>query len=163
MAAERYIDASLFMGMHSVNEAVRLACKTFFAERMGQTLVMSLEHVGRCDDLVWRYPRAIQDEYYPFMDNLHTDAAIRRIGYDEKSVRTAQSTPELAGLDLGDRLLLGMVLNGGGELHTVNPRLTGRPELPVRHVASPGTARFPALLETLYERSRVLRVAGQDW
>src|SRR5918997_493068 len=106
MATETVIDASVFMGMHSRHEALRLSCKMFFAQRLDHRLVMSLEDVGRCDNLVWRFPRDTQDAYYPFMDNLHTNAEIHRVGYNEDDVRIALESPQLADLFMHERLLL---------------------------------------------------------
>jgi uncharacterized protein DUF6190 len=160
VATGTFVDASLFMGMHADDDAVRRACKGFFVERLAASVVMSLEQVGACDALVWRYSRAEQDDYYPFMDALHTDMAIHRVGYDERDLATAMDTGALAGLCLTDRLTLGMVLSREGELVTVNPRLLERDDLPVRPPRAAGETRFPAGLERLYERSLTLRVAG---
>jgi hypothetical protein len=158
-----HIDAALFMGMHARDEAVRVACKNFFAERLsGDGVMMSLEQVGRCDALVWQYGRVEQDAYYPFMDVLHTDMVIDRVPYEEQDVKTALSDKNLAGLELIDRLTLGMVLNRGGELVSAASRLAGLRGLPVR-APEPGPERaFPPYLERLYERSLVLRVPGKD-
>lgn len=163
MATDRYIDSTLFMGMHAEDEAIRVACKNFFVERFGgDGVVMSLEQVGRCDALVWRYGRAQQDAYYPFMDVLHTDMSIERIAYREQDVKTALSAPALADLDLDARLTLGMVLAGGGELVTVDLRLATRRGLPVRTPAAGPERAFPAHLEELYQRSLVLRVPRKE-
>ena len=50
---KEYIDASVFLGMHSPNEAIRIACKNFFVRRLNRSIVMSLEQVGKCDDVIW--------------------------------------------------------------------------------------------------------------
>ncbi|HWL98877.1 MAG TPA: DUF6190 family protein [Nocardioidaceae bacterium] len=157
-----FVDASLFMGMHAEDEAVRRACKNFFVERLSASVVMSLEQVGQCDALVWRYSRAEQDDYYPFMDALHTEMAIHRIGYGQADLDVALSAPELAELDFADRLTVGMVLSRDGELVTVNSRLLDRTDLPVRAPRAAGEVRFPAHLERLYARSLALRVVGKD-
>ncbi|MEU1227232.1 DUF6190 family protein [Streptomyces sp. NPDC005828] len=157
-----FIDATLFMGMHSTDDAVRTGSKAFFAGRLAAgdagRVVMNWEQVGRCDDLVWGYERKIQDEYYPFMDVLHTDLAIDRVPYDEDDLRRAFTTPALEGLPTHERLLLAQVIGRGGELHTASPRLlrtTGLPVVPVGATAEPS---FPAYLEDLYRRSLVLTV-----
>lgn len=150
------VDASAFLGMHSSDDAVRRSCKAFFALRLDRPLVMSLEEVGRCDDAVWRFPRAVQDAYYPFMDNLHTDARIERVSYEEDDVRTALDHPALAGLLMAERLLLGLVLRLGAVLHTANDRLLTR-RLPVRPILE-ADAGFPDGLERLYRESLALRV-----
>ncbi|MGH3761439.1 DUF6190 family protein [Actinophytocola sp.] len=161
-ATGTFVDSSVFMGMHARAEDVRLACKNFFVERLGQSVVMSLEQVGRCDALVWRYSRAEQDDYYPFMDTLHTDMAIHRVAYSERDVAVALRTPDLSDLDFVDRLTVGMALSRDGELVTINPRLLDLPGLPVRAPRSADDTRFPAGLERLYARSLALRVAGED-
>ena len=163
MSTEPHIDASLFMGMHAEDETVRIGCKNFFVEKLsGGAVVMSLEQVGRCDAIVWRRGRAEQDDYYPFMDVLHTDMAIARIPYEEQDIKAALSAPELAGLNLTDRLTLGMVLARGGELVTVSPRLRDRDGLPVRPPDGGPERAFPPRLEELYQRSLALRVPTEE-
>jgi hypothetical protein len=161
---EPHIDASLFMGMHAEDETVRVACKNFFVEQLsgGGRIVMSLEQVGRCDAIVWRRDRAEQDDYYPFMDVLHTELAIDRIPYQEPDIKTALSTPELADLDLTDRLTVGMALARGSELVTVSPRLHDRADLPVRPPGAGAERAFPPYLEERYQRSLVLRVSTEE-
>ncbi|WDV51179.1 DUF6190 family protein [Streptomyces coeruleorubidus] len=158
-----YADAALFLGMNSADEELRVACKAFFAARLAGRLVMSLEQVGRCDDVIWGYGRELQDAYYPFMDNLHTVMDIRRLGYDEADVRHALDdggTP--AGLPVHERLLLGMVGNRKGLLHTASPRLLDHPGLPVRAPApvTGSEPAFPEPLEALYRQSLVLRISA---
>jgi hypothetical protein len=153
-----FVDASVFLGIHSEDEAVRVACKGFFVERSCAMVTMSLEHVGRCDDVIWRYDRDLQDAYYPFMDNLHTDMRIVRRCYQEHDVRLALSSPRLDGLPMFDRLLLAMVINADGVLHSVNERLLGRSDLPVRAPSTTTEAPFPSKLEQLYQASRRLRL-----
>ncbi|MFJ4872790.1 DUF6190 family protein [Streptomyces sp. NPDC088757] len=173
--APTFVDAALFMGMHSEDDAVRHAAKAFFIGRLAAgeagRVVMSWEQVGRCDDLVWGYDRKTQDEYYPFMDVLHTDLAVERIGYEEADVRRAFTAPELDGLPAHERLLLAQVVHRGGTLHTASPRLLRTAGLPVAPLVpaapagapSPGgdlgeEPAFPAYLEDLYRRSLVLTV-----
>lgn len=163
MRVDEVVDASLFLGMHSEDESMREACKGFFAARITGSVVMSWEQVGRCDDLVWSYPRGVQDAYYPFMDVLHTDMEIRRSGYDDEDLRAASAVAGLGGLPAHERLLLGLVLRRGGVLYTVSPRLRERRDLPVNVVAPPAvTAAFPDHLEELYQRSLVLRVHPRE-
>ncbi|MFF8377449.1 DUF6190 family protein [Streptomyces sp. NPDC015661] len=158
-----FIDATLFMGMHSKDDTVRVAAKAFFAARLAAgeagRVVMNWEQVGRCDDLVWGYERGVQDDYYPFMDVLHTDLAIDRVPYDEDDVRRAFTDPALDGLPAHERLLLAQVIGRGGVLHTASPRLLkaadGLPVLPLGGGAEPS---FPSYLEDLYQRSLVLTV-----
>ncbi|MEU0400631.1 DUF6190 family protein [Streptomyces sp. NPDC006197] len=161
-----FIDATLFMGMHSEDDAVRTGAKAFFAGRLAAgdagRVVMNWEQVGRCDDLVWGYERKVQDEYYPFMDVLHTDLAVDRVPYDEDDLRRAFTTPALEGLPTHERLLLAQVIGRGGTLHTASPRLLGRTDLPVVPVGATAEASFPAYLEDLYRRSLVLTVDSHN-
>ncbi|MEI7030260.1 DUF6190 family protein [Streptomyces pratensis] len=171
-AGPDFIDATLFMAMHAANDVVRAAAKSFFARALAAgpagRVVMSWEQVGRCDDLVWGYDRACQDAYYPFMDVLHTDLAIDRIGYGEQDVRRAFTTPGLSGLPDHERLLLAQVVGRGGTLHTASPRLARLDGPPVAAIvpAGAGTSAeepsFPAPLERLYQQSLVLTVAVED-
>lgn len=161
-----FIDATLFMGMHSKDDAVRVAAKSFFADRLAAgdagRVVMNWEQVGRCDDLVWGYERGIQDDYYPFMDVLHTDLAIDRVPYDEDDLRRAFTTPALEGLPTHERLLLAQVIGRGGTLHTASPRLLRTTGLPVVPIGTGAEPSFPAYLEDLYQRSLVLTVDSDN-
>ncbi len=143
--AVTFVDAALFMGMHSEDDAVRRAAKAFFIGRLAAgkagRVVMSWEQVGRCDDLVWGYDRKTQDEYYPFMDVLHTDLAVERTGYEEADVRRAFTAPELDGLPAHERLLLAQVAHRGGVLHTASPGCCGRPACPSHRSSRPRRRR----------------------
>ncbi|MFD0384054.1 DUF6190 family protein [Streptomyces stramineus] len=155
------MDASLFMGMHSKDPAVRAAATTFFAARLRQPVVMKLEEVGRCDDYIWQLPRDVQDAYYPFMDVLQSLMPIRRRPYDADALAALAGLPAgpTAALRHRDRLLLASVVAARGELVTLNPRLIplAGSGLPVR---TPGPAAgrgvFPAELDKLYEQSLAL-------
>ncbi|MDR2986553.1 MAG: DUF6190 family protein [Nocardiopsaceae bacterium] len=154
------IDAALFLGMNCEEEPIRLSCKAFVAARFRSRLVLCLEQVGRCDDLVWGYPRMIQDAYYPFMDALHTVMDVERPGYTEADLRCGLESP--AQLPMHERSLLGLVRNRGGSLTTVSPRLLGLENAAVP-VHAPEPARgaeptFPSTLERLYQRSLALRI-----
>ncbi|MBT2449641.1 hypothetical protein J7F03_21665 [Streptomyces sp. ISL-43] len=161
--ADEYADAALFLGMNSVDEDVRRACKAFFVDRLAGRLVMSLEQVGRCDDIVWGFSRELQDAYYPFMDNLHTVMDIRRLGYDEADVERGTGPEPPRTLPAHERLLLGMVLNRKGLLHTASPRLAATTgfALRVADCADGPEARFPEPLESLYQQSLALRVPAE--
>ncbi|MFB7591095.1 DUF6190 family protein [Streptomyces sp. NPDC056169] len=162
-ARDDFIDAALFLGMHSADDGLRIAAKAFFVRHLEGRVVMSLEQVGRCDDVIWGYSRELQDLYYPFMDHLHTVMDISREGYDRADVHLALSdsdTPQR--LPFIDRMLLGQVINRKGLLHTVAPRESAFEGLPVRAVAAwPAGApepSFPEPLERLYQESLALRL-----
>lgn len=157
---ETYLDASLFLGMHSTDPATRAACKGFFVTHLHLPTVMTYEEVGRCDDVVWGRPRRIQDLYYPFMDVLHSVLDVRRRGYQVSDLTHLDAHP-LTGLRPRERLLLSAVSATGGRLVTVNPRLlrassAGLPVCSPR--PSQETAPFPDELESLYRQSLALEV-----
>lgn len=166
--APDFVDASLFMGMHSKDDTIRAASKSFFVRRLAAgaagRVIMSWEQVGRCDDLVWGYERSVQDDYYPFMDVLHTELAIDRVGYGEDDVRLAFTTPVFAGLPAHERLLLSQVVGRGGTLHTASPRLVQLTGLPISPTAAALVVElsFPEPLEHLYQRSLVLKTVSED-
>lgn len=161
MAGELVVDAALFLGMHSADDHVRRVCKGFFVEHLQDPVMMSLEQVGLCDDVVWRFPREVQDAYYPFMDTLQTDMEVQRVGYDEEDLRAALGSPVLSDLSIRQRLLMAMVLRRGAVLHTVDPVLSDRDDLPTaRPVAA--SPLFPPKLEGLYRESSALRVRHED-
>ncbi|GAA2264757.1 MULTISPECIES: DUF6190 family protein [Kitasatospora] len=159
--AEVLIDASLFLGMHSLDERVRSACKNFFVRHLAarHALAMTLEQVGLCDDLVWRRTREEQDAYYPFMDNLHSELSITRFGFRRGDLAAALDSPGLEGLPLSDALLLAPAVHRGGSLHTASPRLLGRRRLGLPVTAPPDGPElaFPPRLEALYRDSLALR------
>jgi uncharacterized protein DUF6190 len=163
MDADIVIDAALFMGMNAEDEVIRVACKSFFVAHLDTPMVMPLEQVGRCDDLIWRLPRAVQDAYYPFMDNLHSMLRLQRLGYSRGDTGFAFQTAALDGLPDHEHLLLGFVMNRGGTLHTVSPRLLARAGLPVHPPDKADlAAAFPARLEQLYQDSLKLRVPSAE-
>lgn len=153
-----FVDATVFLGMNSTDDDIRRACASFFSSRLDRGVAISLEQVGKCDHVIWSYPRAAQDVYYPFMDNLHTDLQFDRLGYDERDVAMAHQTG--GGVAIADRLLLAMVANRGGTLFTLNPTLLARQDVPVRRPDAPtrGRMSFPGQLESLYQDSLALLI-----
>ena len=174
-----FIDASVFLGMHNKDEQVRVTCKNYFVQRLNEEIGMSLEQVGKCDDIIWQLPRERQDAYYPFMDNLHSMMKIDRTPYNEGDVKEATFNQRLYGLDFSDRLTIGMVLARRGVLHTVNPQLVSlKPSIPldrlgrevavdtkwfdisdlVRSIQEGKELTFPTELERLYQQSLAVRI-----
>jgi hypothetical protein len=164
-----FVDATSFLGMNSTDEEERLACVRFFAARLDGSLGISAEQVGICDDTVWRFGRQVQDDYYPFMDNLHSRLRFERLTYTEADLDTAlrRGNPDLP---LTDRLTLAMVINRDATLYTLNPRLLALADAPVRHPAMAAAdgdtpdgdafagSAFPAWLDQLYQVSLALQV-----
>lgn len=152
------VDSYAFLGMHSADEYIQNSCKTFFAQRVQEEVWMSLEHVGWCDDVIWQYSRAMQDAYYPFMDTLHSEMPIRRVGYEKGDVMIALTAPELINVPMRERLLLGMVLHRSAVLYTASPWLRHRQDLPVLAMPTGQETSFPSHLEQLYQNSLALRL-----
>lgn len=115
-----FIDSTVFLGMHASAESVRVAAKNFFVERFSDTLYMTLEDVGMCDDVVWGFGHEDQDKYYPFMDRLHSVMRINRVPYSAEAIAALE---QARGLTTKENLLLSMVNTSGGELYTLNNRL----------------------------------------
>jgi hypothetical protein len=159
MVCKEFVDASSFLGMNSADEQERLICMRFFAARLDSSLGISAEQVGICDDTVWGFGRQQQDDYYPFMDNLHSVLRFERLPYTDADLAAALSS-DYPDLPVVERLTLAMVSNRSATLFTLNPRLLALPDAPVCHpVAGAGRdASFPERLERLYQASLVLRV-----
>ena len=168
-----YLDYTVFLGMNAGEESVRLRCKAWFALRLERSvarsrqptgpadgmLLMTWDHVGRCDDLIWRHSRELQDRYYPFMDALHSQPAWRREGYPESTLRLAAFDARLGELPVLQRMLVARALERQALVYTLDPDLLAQAHLPVR--APPEADRevaFPPWLETLYRRSLALRI-----
>jgi len=146
MNGDIFIDATLFLGMHSRDEITRRACKAFFVHGLNNRVSMSLEHVGMCDDVVWSHPRKVQDDYYPFMDVLHTEMKIDRRAYSEADLALARDSNGLSALLPHERLLVAMATSAGGRVVSVSPSLLA------------ASAAFPTELEELYQTSLSFRV-----
>ena len=161
-----FIDASLFMGMHSADEETRRQSVWLMSTYFSAPVHMNLEQVGLCDEYVWQYERSVQDAYYPFMDVLHSEMDVKRIGYCDgdldyiyRDYRFENST-----LTLQQKLLMAQVVNHHGLLYTHDKS--------IRSVESfepflgefegktgdlhRGKPIFSELLDTLYEASRCL-------
>lgn len=165
MPSERpkdFFDASVFLGMNSADEEIRKACKTFFASRFAAGAATSLDQVGRCDDVIWRYSRELQDAYYPFMDLLHSAMRICRQQFTQAELDRALSDKRLGDLAVGDRLLLAKVMEAGGLLYSVRSQLVGRAGLPVRKPENAPSIEFPDNLNTLYRTSLQLRISLEE-
>jgi predicted nucleic acid-binding protein len=157
------VDASVFLGMHHRDDAIRQRSLAFFCSHYERRVWMSYEQVGICDAVIWRQHRAIQDRYYPFMDRLHSDMAIVREGYRAEELGLAAEHPELRGLRTEQALLAAQVLARDGVLVSHDAALRGVPCLRARlWEFAPSPAAFPAELQGLYEESRVFVHAPGD-
>jgi len=115
-----FIDASLFMGMHSNDEKTRNQSLSIMSEHFPHCIYMNLEQVGMCDEYVWRYSRNIQDDYYPFMDVLHSEMDINRIGYCSNDIIRFSKDKRLSDkkLSLQNALLVAQTINNNAVLYT---------------------------------------------
>jgi len=151
---KKFIDASIFMGMHSKDEGTRITCKNFFIEHLDQVIYMSLENVGKCDDIVWQFDRETQDLYYPFMDRLHTVMDIQRVEYTQSDL---DFKPHDKGLSTLQELTCSQAVND--KLLTLDKDLLA---LNLSHIKAPETHNnektFPGDLEDFYKDSLVLRL-----
>ena len=152
------IDSSLFLGMHSISEEIRVACKNYFIERLQSRVCISLEHVGSCDEIIWGYSRELQDAYYPFMDTLHTVMKMQKFSYQEEELRIALNDPNLKALSMYDRLLIALAKSRHKTVFTVNQKLLNQGDLPVSRPPLSAEKSFPNTLEQLYQRSLKLRI-----
>jgi len=152
---KEFIDASVFLGMHSKDEKIRVSCKNFFVNSLKnkKSISMSLEQVGKCDDVIWRFPRKKQDAYYPFMDNLHTLMKIERVPYTKSDFELALKEKELTGLDFLQKLTISMAICRRGVMYTIDSALLSKKKLPVIKPAFSRELYFPKNLEELYQKS----------
>jgi hypothetical protein len=162
-ARPEYIDYTVFLGMNAAEPSLRLRCKALLVSRLRASLLMTWDHVGRCDDVIWKHSRVLQDHYYPFMDALHSCHCLQREGYQDGTLRLATADHRLQDLPVLQRLLLARAIEQGALVYTLNPALLTRPELPVRAPAAcEQEPDFPAWLESLYRSSLQLRIPMLD-
>ena len=155
-----FIDTSAFMCMHCSDKTKAKQAVGFFSNKFNDTLHMSLEQVGMCDDVVWSYARDVQNAYYPFMDRLHSEMNIVRIPYTRADVEFALTDPTFEGVRLFHALVLAQVVNHQGHLYTANSFLLNdsRFNSIVSPVYENDSSTFGEVMQTFYERSSVLTV-----
>lgn len=159
------VDASVFLGMHHHDDVIRQRSLAFFRSHYAHRVAMSYEQIGICDAVIWRQHREIQDQYYPFMDRLHTDMQIVREGYRVEELDLALGHPDLRGLQPEQALLAAQVLARDAVLVSHDPALRKAPCLRSRlweFAPAASDARFPVELQALYEKSRVFVHAPGD-
>jgi len=154
---KEFIDSSVFMGMHSKNEKERIACKNFFINRISKSIWMSLEQVGKCDDIIWsNFSNKIQESYYPFMDRLHTIMEIRRIPFDQKTIDSLSKFND-SGLSQEEKLIVAITIAQNGVLYTFNKKLLNMDKDFIKAPESGKEAKFSDL-EEAYQESLKLRI-----
>lgn len=161
-----FIDASLFLGMHHGDRVIRTRSLDFFHGHFTIGARMNFEQIGICDSVIWRQPRETQDDYYPFMDVLHTDMTFVRQGYETRHLLTAYSDERLAHLRAEQKLLVAQVLAAEAKLYTHDPALRSLPCL-AEHLGSfdesSAAGSFPTELENLYHRSKAFLLTDEEW
>ena len=160
------IDATVFMGMHHEDPHLRARTLAFFTERYDGQVRMNFSQIGLCDAIIWKKDRALQDVYYPFMDVLHSDMDILRVGYSEAVLDRAANDPALTMLSPVQRLQAAQVLESESPFYTHDPDYARcevlRPFL-ARFDDAPSTRGFPTALQALYQASLALRIATEDF
>lgn len=152
-----FIDASVFLGMHSTDENIRINCKNFFVRRFSKEIYMSFETVGECDDVIWSFSRIHQDLYYPFMDRLHTIMNIKRIPYSLEEVHLMSLDKSLQKQKSGLNLALSKVHKGA--YYTLNQELISSSIDNITTVPDEEIElMFPNELEKYYEESLILKI-----
>lgn len=154
-----FIDATVFLGMHHRDERTRNCSLSFFQSHFTSDHVrMNYEQIGICDAIIWQQSRKLQDIYYPFMDLLHTEMKIHRVGYKVNEVKWCVEQPALCNLLPEQALLVAQVVLQGGLLMTHDPILRQLPVL-ASHLLdldqSDSPSSFPSELQALYEASRL--------
>lgn len=161
----RFVDASVFLGMHHQDDVIRQRSLGFFRSYFADQVRMNFEQVGICDAVIWRQSREVQDLYYPFMDRLHSDMQIVREGYSTRELNLAAGHRELQGLRPEQALLAAQVLAHEGVLATHDPALRRLPCVQSQlwdFASSPSHAAFPPELQALYETSRAFVHAARE-
>lgn len=152
-----FIDANVFLGMHSEDENIRINCKNFFVKRIENEVFMSFETVGECDDVIWSFSRLHQDLYYPFMDRLHTIMKIKRIPYSLKEVKLISSDKEIQKYKAGLNLALSKTHRG--VYYTLNQELISSSIANIKTIPDEEIElMFPNDLEKYYKESLILKI-----
>jgi hypothetical protein len=153
-----FIDASVFLGMHHRDEAIRNSSLTFFQSNFkSHQIRMNYEQIGICDAIIWLQSRQVQDIYYPFMDRLHSDMKVHRVGYTFNEIKWALGHQAQLGLLPEQALMVAQVMFQDGILVTHDPALRQLPALTSRLWDFNSSATAPPFhpeLQALYEASR---------
>jgi hypothetical protein len=159
---KKFIDYTVFMGMHCTDDNIRVACKNFIIRAMTkkEPIYFSLEQIGKCDDIIWsNFSNSKQAEYYPFMDNLHSLMNIKRKPYSQNDFIIASTNKNLTKLPFNIKMMISQAITNKGVLYTVNQKLIRRNNIPVKKLESGTELKFPKKLEQLYQRSLSLRIS----
>lgn len=154
--SSQFVDADVFLGMHSPDEDTRIACKNLFVHHFEDGLRMLLEDVGICDDVLWNESREVQDAYYPFMDVLHSTMPIQRMTFSESAFAALEDVPRE--LTWHERLSLATLEGEDAKLYTLSTEMRNASPRAISVDTFRGDERsFPEGLEGLYQTSLVFR------
>lgn len=149
-----FVDWTVFLGMHSADERVRVSSKNFFVKRSAKPLGMSLEQIGLCDDRVWRSDRETQDAFFAFMDAIQTEFNFQRWAYEPADIEGAQLMA--SSLTMTQRLTAAMTKRRKGILYSFDEDLLTYDWVRRPQPATKETA-FAPRLERFYAASLALR------
>lgn len=152
---KKYIDWTIFLGMNHVDDIIRISCKNFFVDVLqnNEKIYMTLETVGKCDDVIWKYERDKQDKYYPFMDVLHTYTNFHRFPYE---ANVHKKIPIKTKLSFFEKMTIASSYDG--ILYTYNKKILATE---LKNIKKPELSKeklFQEDLEKLYNDSLVLKI-----
>jgi len=152
------IDATVFLGLHSKNEAQRIATKNFFVNNLASEMFITYEQIAICDTVIWSFNHEIQSRYYPFMDHLHTVVPFKRIAY---SRLTFTLLPKESQFNFTDLLTYASSVEYQYRLFTWNQRLLQSKTMKCEEMnvlEMNNELLFPTEIELLYQQSLIFRV-----
>jgi hypothetical protein len=152
------IDATVFLGLHSDNDAQRIAAKNFFVKNLSNELYVTYEQVAICDTVIWTFSHALQSQYYPFMDYVHTVLPFKRIAY---SRRTFELLPVESKLGFTDVLTCASAREHQYMLYTWNEHILQCPVVRSGDISMYNYGHelpFPDPIEQLYNQSLAVRI-----
>jgi len=149
------IDASVFLGMNSNDEIVRVSCKNFFIENQDSVILMSFEQIGVCDNIIWSCTFEQQIMYYPFMDLLHTIMPIKRFAF---TVKTLNNLKENKAIPLTARLNVAFAKEHNALIYSAHSSLMKSCAAITKIPGSKIEKKFNDQLESYYQDSLTLRI-----
>ncbi len=93
-----YLDYRVFLGMNAASELLQAEVQgSSWPTRLESEMVMTLDHVGRCDDVIWSYSRGCKTSTIRSWTRLHSHRCLRREGYEDSTLQPARGRPAPAG------------------------------------------------------------------
>lgn len=151
---KEFIDNTYFLGMHSKNNKIRVFCKNYFVSKFDKIIYISQENIWKIDNIIWSFPKASQEAYFPFMDRLMTDMNIWKLWYTNKDLDIYNNLTN--NLLTNQKLTLAQVISNEWRLFTLDEDLLNL-ELKYIYEIDRSLLRseqsFPEEIEILYKRS----------